>query len=93
MDLRFSGRESGHTDGPVANLNKRQVQPVTPEETMILRNVHNGFPLAERAGGHHDFGEWLRRMGRLHRTANQNEKRQKFVFHCTLTGTIAIERS
>src|SRR4030095_2348225 len=47
MQLCFTGRESGHADGAAADMNEGQVEPVTSEETLVLRDIHGRFPFAE----------------------------------------------
>jgi hypothetical protein len=62
MQLRVASGESRHPHGSAANVNEVQLQAITLEKALILRDVHRGFPFAEGAGRHRDFGRHLRRL-------------------------------
>jgi hypothetical protein len=47
MELRFAERESGHADGAAPNMNEGQVEAIAAEETLVLRDIHGGFPFAK----------------------------------------------
>jgi hypothetical protein len=77
LKLGLPGCEGGHSDRTAADVYKRQVQAITPEETVVLCDVHSGLVLTERAGCHDHFGRCLRRCHSFYDDSQQQRKQNK----------------
>src|SRR5688572_8262247 len=55
VELGVAAGQRGHADWTIAYMDKRQVQTITSEDTLVLGDVHGGLALAKRAGGHNDL--------------------------------------
>jgi hypothetical protein len=76
VELSFTRAQGGHADGAVAHLNETEIETVLPEEALVLSDVNDGFPLAQRSHRHDDFHRRRRGSNGLEHPKREKQKQR-----------------
>ena len=74
VEMRFPRRESGKSDRRARHQHQFHVQFILAEETLVLRDDQQTFPLAETRRRDNDFCRW--RAGAKHLSFGTKKKQQ-----------------